>query len=66
MELPRNAIFNKDYVYTIVDGKLKKEQVVILKTNETSVLLSGLESGIMVVTEPLVNAQEGINAEILK
>jgi len=66
MEIPRNAIFNKEYVYTITDGKLKKEKVVILKTDESSALFSGLEPGAIVVVEPLVNAQEGTNAEILK
>lgn len=66
MEIPRNAVFNKDKVYTVIDGKLKTQKVVILKTDETSVLFSGLDLGTMVVVEPLVNAQEGINAEILK
>ncbi len=66
MEIPRNAIFNKDMVYTVEEGKLKKRRINILKTNETSVLFSGLEPGTMVVVEPLVNAQEGTNAEILK
>lgn len=66
MEIPRNAIFNKNTVYTIVDGKLQKSIIDILKTNETSALISGLEAGTIVVVEPLVNAQEGTNAEILK
>lgn len=66
MEIPRNALINKEYVFTIEDGKIKKRKVNILKTNETSALFSGLESGTIVVVEPLVNAQEGTNAEILK
>lgn len=66
MEIPRNAIINKEYVYTIDNGKLKKEKVVILKNDESSVLFSGLEPGTFVVVEPLVNAQEGTNTEILK
>ncbi len=65
MEIPRNAIFNKNMVYTVVDGKIKKQYVEILKTSGTSVLFSGLEAGTTVVVEPLVNAQEGTNAEIL-
>ena len=35
MEIPRNAIFNKEFVYTIDEGKLKKQRVNILKTNES-------------------------------
>ncbi len=66
MEIPRNSIFDKKWVYTVVDGKLKAQMINILKTNETTVLFNGLEPGIYVVVEPLVNAQEGENAEILK
>ncbi len=65
MVIPRNAIFDKEMVYTVEDGKLKKQKINILKTNETSALFSGLDQGVMVVVEPLVNAQEGTNAEIL-
>ena len=66
MEIPRNALFKKEWVYTVEDGKLKKQKVNILKTNETSVLFKGLEPGTIIVVEPLVNALEGTNAEILK
>lgn len=65
MEIPRNAIFNKSWVYTVVDGKLKAQKIEILKTNQTTALFSGLDPGTIVVTEPLVNAQEGEKAEIL-
>ncbi len=65
MEIPRNAIFKKEWVYTIVDGKLKAEKINILKTDETSAFISGIEQGTILVVEPLVNAQEGTNAEIL-
>jgi len=40
--------------------------VEILKTKETTVLFSGLQEGKDLVIEPLVNAKEGLNAEILK
>jgi multidrug efflux pump subunit AcrA (membrane-fusion protein) len=65
MEIPRNAVFNKDRVFTVNDGKLKEHQVEILKYNETTVILTGLPVGADLVIEPLVNAQEGFNAEIL-
>ena len=66
MEIPRNAMFNKDRVFTVEDGKLKENKVEILKTNETTVIFSGLPAGADLVVEPLVNGKEGINAEILK
>jgi hypothetical protein len=66
MEIPRNAVFNKNKVFTVVDGKLKENQVEILKNMETTVIFSGLPEGVDIVVEPLVNAKEGFNAEILK
>ncbi len=66
MEIPRNAIFNKDKVFTVEEGKLKENKVDILKANETTALISGLPLGADLVIEPLVNGKEGFNAEILK
>jgi multidrug efflux pump subunit AcrA (membrane-fusion protein) len=65
MEIPRNAVFNKDRVFTVINGKLKENKVDILKSNETTVLFNGLPEGVELVVEPLVNAKEGFNAEIL-
>ena len=65
MVLPRNAIFDKDKVFTVVNGKLKETKIDILKTNETTVIFSGLTEGTDVVVEPLVNAKDGSHAEIL-
>ena len=66
MEIPRNAVFNKNKVFTVVDGKLKENQVEILKNMETTVIFSGLPEGVDIVVEPLVNAKEGFYAEIIK
>lgn len=66
MEIPRNAVFEKDRVFTVYEGKLKEHKVDILKANETTVFFSGLPEGLDIVVEPLVNAKEGFNAEILK
>jgi len=66
MEIPRNAIFNKDKVFTVEDGKLKEYKVEVLKSSKTTTFLIGLPEGADVVVEPLVNAKEGFNAEILK
>lgn len=66
MEIPRNAVFKKDRVFTVEQGKLKENRVNILKNNETTVIVSGLQVGVELVVEPLVNAKEGNNAEILK
>jgi len=65
MEIPRNAIFNKDKVFTVEDGKLKENKVEVLRSNETTAFFTGLPEGLDLVIEPLVNAKDGFNAEIL-
>jgi len=65
MVIPRNAVFNKDKVFTVEGGKLKAHKVEVLKSDGTTVLITGLVEGADVVVEPLVNAKEGFNAEIL-
>ncbi len=66
MEIPRNAIFDKNKVFTVENGKLKENKVEILKNMETTVIFAGLPQGVELVVEALVNAKEGFNAEILK
>lgn len=65
MEIPRNAIFNSNEVYVVDDGKLKKREINVLKTNETSLIFNGLEEGLKIVIEPLINAKENSPVGIL-
>ena len=65
MAIPRNAVFDKNKVFTVEDGLLKENTINILKKNETTILFSGLTEGVEVVIEPQVNAKEGTKAEIL-
>lgn len=65
MEIPRNAIFNSNEVYTVVDGKLKKRAVNILKVDETTLIFNGIEAGSKVVVEPLINVKENTPVGIL-
>ena len=58
MELPRNAVFNSNEVFTVVDGKLNKREINIIKWNEESLIFNGLEEGAIVVAEPLINVKE--------
>ncbi len=58
MELPRGAVFNSNEVFTVIDGKLKKREIEVLKWNETTLIFNGLEEGIKVVSEPLINVKE--------
>jgi len=65
MELPRNAVFDGDKAYIVVNGKLQEHTINIHKLNDKTLLFSGLEEGIMIVNEPLINAKEGTPVEIL-
>lgn len=66
MEIQRSAVFNSNEVFVIKDGRLEKAQVEIKKINERTLFFNGLEEGINIVTEPLVNARENTRVEILK
>lgn len=65
MELPRNAVFNSNEVFTVVEGKLKKREINVLKRNEQTLIFNGLEEGTKVVAEPLINVKENTAVGIL-
>lgn len=65
MELPRNAVFDGNSVYVVVEGKLHETSLDIHKLNDKTLLFSGVDEGVMIVTEPLINAKEGTPIEIL-
>lgn len=65
MEIPRNAVFNSNEVFVVQEGRLSKRLIDIRKVNETTLIFTGLQEGIDVVVEPLVNATENEAVEIL-
>ena len=65
MEIPRDAVFNQNEVFTVKDGKLKKRTVNILKLNEETAIINGLNEGIKLVTEALINAVDNMEVEVL-
>jgi multidrug efflux pump subunit AcrA (membrane-fusion protein) len=58
MEIPRSAVFNTNEVFVVIDGKLKKRVLNILKWNEKTLIFNGIDEGLKVVVEPLINVQE--------
>jgi multidrug efflux pump subunit AcrA (membrane-fusion protein) len=66
MEIPRNAVFNTNEVFTIKDSVLKKEEIMIHKINEKTLIFSGLDEGTELVVEPLINATENMKVYILR
>ena len=65
MEIPRNAVFNTNEVYAVVDGKLKKQEINVIKVNETTLIFNGLKEGMKIVVEPLINVKENTPVGIL-
>jgi hypothetical protein len=64
MEMPRSAVFNSNEVFIVTDGKLKKEEIDVVKVNETSLIFKGLPEGAYLVVEPLINVQENSPVDI--
>ncbi len=66
MEIPRASVFNHNQVFIVLDGKLVKKTINILKVNEKTLLFNGIEEGLEIVTESLINGKENTLAEIIR
>jgi multidrug efflux pump subunit AcrA (membrane-fusion protein) len=56
MEIPRNAIVENDHVFIVQDSLLKMKTIDVHKINSQTVVFNGLEEGVDLVIEPLINA----------
>lgn len=65
MEIPRNAVFNNNEVFVIVDGRLQKRLINIIKVNEKTLLFNGIEEGKILVIQAMINVLEGTSVEVL-
>jgi membrane fusion protein (multidrug efflux system) len=65
MEIPRNALFNYNEVFTINDGLLKIYQVEVVKLNEKTALIRGIEPDVYIVTQPMINVAENTPVKII-
>lgn len=63
MEIPRNAVFNQNMVFTVEDGFLSKSEINIIKLNEKTVYFNGIPEGAEIVSEPLANANESMQVQ---
>lgn len=66
MEIPRNAVFNTNEVFTVQDSVLKKEEIIVHKINEKTMIISGLPVATELVMEPLINATENMKVHIIR
>ncbi|MEO0468310.1 MAG: efflux RND transporter periplasmic adaptor subunit [Bacteroidota bacterium] len=69
MEIPRDAVFNRNQIYLVKDSsRLQVVDIDIELVNEEMLLFSGVKAGEMIVVEPLFNAYENmpvrINSEV--
>jgi membrane fusion protein (multidrug efflux system) len=55
MEMPRNAVFNNNHVYVLEENRLFEKPIEIVKRNDQTLYLRGLNEGEELVVEPLLN-----------
>jgi len=65
MEVKRNAVFNSNEVFIVINNHLEKKVIDIVKVNEQTVLFRGLEKGSLIVNQPLINVMEGTAVAII-
>ena len=58
MEIPRNALVNENNVYTLQDSLLKIKPIEVHKLNNETAIISGLQEGAELITEPIIGAYE--------
>lgn len=66
MEIPRNAVFNSNEVFVVLDSLLTKKEINIVKVNEKTLYFNGLKEGADIVVEPLINAPEQTKVSIIR
>ena len=65
-EIPRNSVFNYNEIFVVIDGKLQKRTIEVKKVGDNSIIISGIEEGISIVVESLVNAVVNTEVEIIE
>lgn len=64
MEIPRKSVFNRNQVFVVEDGRLKKKEIIVQKMNASTVFFSGLDEGATLVVDPPVNAMENMKVNL--
>ncbi len=62
--VPRNAVINGDEFFVVVNGRLEKRKANIIKTNEATAIINGIDEGEWLVVQPLINVLEGTMVKI--
>ena len=65
MEIPRNVVFNTNEVFLVVNKRLVKREINVIKIDNNTLVFNGIEEGQKVVVQPLINVLEGTPVSIL-
>ena len=65
MEIPRNAVFNSTNVFLVSKGKLKQENINIVRVGEKTLFFNGLNEQDTIVVEPLINTSESTSVKVI-
>jgi multidrug efflux pump subunit AcrA (membrane-fusion protein) len=57
--IPREALLNNSQVYVVNDEHLRKKPITVVRKLSDHAVISGLDNGTVVVTESLVDVEEG-------
>lgn len=63
-EIDRSLIVDENKVYIVENGKLKKQQIQIIHSAQSKLIVKGLEDESMLVSIPVPGAFEGLNVSI--
>lgn len=63
--LPRKALYNNEFVYTINDSILDKEFVNILKLSDEYAFINGIDSNTTIVTQNIVKPEIGMKVKTI-
>ena len=66
LEVPRECLFNFDEVYIVMNNKLSKRRVNLVKVDEYSAFINGLDEGSNLVIESLINAGDQLPVQMVK
>ncbi|MBB3700851.1 HlyD family efflux transporter periplasmic adaptor subunit [Flammeovirga yaeyamensis] len=64
IELPREAVMEGKYVFTVENNALAKKEIVVIKTNHDSYFIQGLNQNDILVEESIFNGKEGAKVNI--
>ncbi len=62
MIMPRNALYGGNEVFVLQDSLLKVQHINVLRLTEEDAIFNGLDEGVDLVVEPLINAHNNMKA----